>query len=86
MKNTKLVEEAKLNPARIYHRPHDVLRDRRLDDAARLQILRSWEASLRNGASLAEAGVRREDVEIARREVEERLPGQVPEPIPEPRL
>ena len=81
MKNTKLVEEAKLNPARIYHRPHDVLRDRRLDDAARLQILQAWEVSLRNGQSLAEARVRREDVEIARREVEGRLPHEVREPL-----
>lgn len=72
MKNSKLVEEAKLHPARIYHRPHDVLRDRRLDDAARLQILRAWESSLRQEATGVENDVRPEDIEIARREVEER--------------
>ena len=82
MKNTKLVEEAKLNPARIYHRPHDVLRDRRLDDAARLQILKAWEASLRE--SSPEAGVRPEDVEIVRREVEQRLHEAAAERVSEP--
>jgi len=81
MKNTKLVEEAKLNPARIYHRPNDVLRDRRLDDAARLQILGAWESSLRE--SSPEIGVRPEDVEVARREVEQRLPGAIPERLSE---
>src|SRR5690348_4794236 len=72
MKNSKLVEEAKLNPARIYHRPHDVLRDRRLDDSARLQILRAWERSLRNKDSREKDEVRAEDIELARREVEGR--------------
>ena len=71
MKNSKLVEEAKLNPGRIYHRPHDVLRDRRLDDAARLQILRAWERSLREQDEAA-GGVHAKDVETVRREVEQR--------------
>jgi hypothetical protein len=72
MKNSKLVEEAKLNPGRIYHRPHDVLRDRRLDDATRLQILGAWELSLRRNDPTAENDVRAEDVVTARREVEAR--------------
>jgi hypothetical protein len=54
MKHSKLVEEAKHNPGRIYHRPHDVLRDRRLDDAARLEILDAWAAQARNPHSAAE--------------------------------
>jgi hypothetical protein len=38
----KLFEDIKQNPARIYRMPADVLRDRRFDDAERLQILRAW--------------------------------------------
>jgi hypothetical protein len=38
----KLFEDVKQNPARIYRMPADVLRDRRFDDAERLQILRAW--------------------------------------------
>jgi hypothetical protein len=30
------------NPARIYRLPADVLRDRRFNDAERLEILRAW--------------------------------------------
>lgn len=77
MKNSKLVEEAKLNPARIYQRPHDVLRDRRLDDAARLEILRAWERGLGGNEPSAQNGsafVCAEDIEMVRREVEQRLP------------
>jgi hypothetical protein len=77
MKNSKLVEEAKLNPGRIYHRPHDVLRDRRLDDAARLEILRAWEEDIRTDEPAGQNGdaiVRFEDVEIVLREIEQRLP------------
>jgi hypothetical protein len=71
MKNTKLVEEAKLNPARIYHRPHDVLRDRRLKDPERLEILAAWESGLRtSGGSEAE---RIEEIAAARLEIEGRL-------------
>jgi hypothetical protein len=38
----KLFEDIKQKPARIYRMPADVLRDRRFDDAERLQILRAW--------------------------------------------
>jgi hypothetical protein len=78
MKNTKLVEEAKLNPTRIYHRPHDVLRDRRLKDPERLEILAAWEDGVRRaepaGAQMNGTSVRLEDLEQVRREVEQRLP------------
>lgn len=75
MKNSKLVEEAKQNPTRIYHRPHDVLRDRRLDDAARLEILDAWSARLRNSAQNGGAG-ELEQLQAARIEVAQRLPGR----------
>jgi hypothetical protein len=71
MKNTKLVEEAKLNPGRIYHRPHDVLRDRRLKDPDRLEILAAWETGLRTSGG-AEAQ-RIEEISAARLEIEGRL-------------
>jgi hypothetical protein len=80
MKNSKLVEEAKQNPGRIYHRPHDVLRDRRLDDAARLEILSAWEDSLcgsegvtsQDGAAAAQL----EQLRAARLEIEKRFQPQ----------
>ena len=73
MKNSKLVEEAKQNPTRIYQRPHDVLRDRRLDDAARLEILASW-AQIIHGLDGSETALTRlEELRQARRELEQRL-------------
>jgi hypothetical protein len=77
MKNSKLVEEAKQNPTRIYHRPHDVLRDRRLNDAARLQILDAWSDWLRSSEP-AQNGVAAEleQLQAARLEVAQRIPGQ----------
>ena len=44
MSKKKLFEDIKQNPARIYRAPGDVLRDRRFDDAARLEILQAWSA------------------------------------------
>jgi hypothetical protein len=68
MKNSKLVEEAKLNPVRIYQRPHDVLRDRRLNDLDRLEILGAWQDEAGGDPD------RLEEIRRAREEVEERLP------------
>jgi hypothetical protein len=42
MTKKKLYEDIKQHPARIYRTPNDVLRDRRFDDAERLEILRAW--------------------------------------------
>jgi len=42
MTKKKLFEDIRRNPARIYRTPGDVLRDRRFDDAERLEILRAW--------------------------------------------
>jgi hypothetical protein len=38
----KLLDDILKNPARIYRLPGDVLRDRRVNDAERLEILRAW--------------------------------------------
>jgi hypothetical protein len=70
MKNSKLVEEAKLKPSRIYRRPHEVLRDRRLNDIDRLEILGAWERD--ETASPEQA----DEIQDARAEIEARLPDQ----------
>jgi hypothetical protein len=75
MKNSKLVEEAKRNPGRIYHRPHDVLRDRRLDDAARIEILTAWAASLAED-STETAQLQRDELQAALHELDQRGPQQ----------
>jgi hypothetical protein len=76
MKNSKLVEEAKLNPRRIYSRPQDVLRDRRLRDAERLEILAAWERELSRSAAEAPlpGGSPSEELAHVKREIELRLP------------
>ena len=77
MKNPRLVEEAKLAPSRIYSRPQDILRDRRLADPERLEILEAWEREARRPAGEEDAftidtsGLLRE-IEQARKEVEQR--------------
>ncbi len=80
MKNNRLVEDAKLDPSRIYPRPQDVLRDRRLSDVERLEILTSWEREARIVSVASDMAVthgepdRLQQVVQARMEVEERLP------------
>lgn len=79
MKNTKFIEEAKLHPERIYSRPQDVLRDRRLNDVDRLEILTIWERETRSAeAAQAAPQGRLGEIEQARQEVEERLPSMTP--------
>lgn len=53
MSKKKLFEDIKQNPARIYRMPADVLRDRRFDDAERLQILRAWREQSKDQADAA---------------------------------
>lgn len=79
MKHSKHIEDAKLDPQRYYPQPSDVLRDRRLADPDRLEILASWERDAR-ALSVAsdesmdggEPAILR-DVVKARIEVEQRL-------------
>jgi hypothetical protein len=47
MKKTKFVQDAKLDPARYYRNPSDVIRDRRLTNKDRLEILAAWERDAR---------------------------------------
>ncbi len=46
MKREKFLEDAKAEPSRIYRTPNDVLRDRRLTDDHRREILAAWERQL----------------------------------------
>jgi hypothetical protein len=43
MKKAKFLQDAKLDPARFYRHPADVMRDRRLTDDDRRQIIAAWE-------------------------------------------
>jgi len=47
MKKTKFIQDAKLYPSRYYRNPSDVVRDRRLTNADRLEILAAWEREAR---------------------------------------
>lgn len=48
MKKAKFVQDAKLDPARFYRNPSDILRDRRLTDEDRRQIIVAWERNAQN--------------------------------------
>jgi len=48
MKKAKFLQDAKLDPARFYRNPADIMRDRRLTDDDRRQIIAAWE---RNASS-----------------------------------
>lgn len=43
MKKAKFLQDAKLDPARFYRNPSDIMRDRRLSDEDRMQIVAAWE-------------------------------------------
>ncbi|HMI97866.1 MAG TPA: hypothetical protein VK479_15230 [Micropepsaceae bacterium] len=47
MKKAKFVQDAKLYPSRYYRNPSDVVRDRRLTNADRLEVLAAWERDAR---------------------------------------
>ncbi len=71
MKHAKFIAEAKRDPMRIYARPIDVLRDRRLGHRERMEILRTWESEVRARANGEGLGMVMAALEEARR----RLPG-----------
>jgi hypothetical protein len=65
MAKKKLLEDIKARPAKFYRLPGDVIRDRRFDDAERLDILRAW---------LEDAGSLAPQVENAIGELQGRMP------------
>jgi hypothetical protein len=54
MKKAKFVQDAKLDPTRYYRNPSDVVRDRRLTNQDRLDILAAWEREARERQQNAE--------------------------------
>jgi len=55
MKKVKFVQDAKLDPSRYYRNPADVIRDRRLTNEDRLEILIAWERKTRRLLEAPEA-------------------------------
>jgi hypothetical protein len=77
MKKAKFLQDVKLDPARFYRNPADVMRDRRLTDDDRRQIIAAWE---RNAMNQDMAGsVTGTDEQLTRlRELRERLEPNFP--------
>ncbi|HXJ03193.1 MAG TPA: hypothetical protein VNH44_18380 [Micropepsaceae bacterium] len=83
MKKAKFVQDAKLDPARYYRNPSDVIRDRRLTNTDRLEILAAWERDARERHENDVVGSG-EDEELQRlRRVREELESH-PESLSEP--
>ena len=82
MKKAKFVQDAKLDPSRYYRNPSDVVRDRRLTNQDRLEILAAWEREVRERQQNAElVGSEGEEVQQLRRvreELERNLEGVSP--------
>lgn len=55
MKKAKFVQDAKQDPARFYRYPTDIVRDRRLTDADRREIIDAWEREAEQQAGDAAA-------------------------------
>lgn len=73
MPKKKLLEEIVHDPTRYHRAPFDVIRDRRFNDAERLEILGAWEREIRERDGDAETE-RLQLVTDARQEVERRRP------------
>ena len=71
MKKAKFVQDAKNDPSRYYRNPSDVIRDRRLTNEDRLEILAAWERDARQRAEkLAGESDQLEQVRHYREELE----------------
>jgi hypothetical protein len=86
MKKAKFIQDAKLYPSRYYRNPSDVVRDRRLTNADRLEILAAWERDAREhqdcedspgsgSEPLRQLRVVREELQRAHEAVQERSAG-----------
>ena len=76
MKRARFVEDAKLDPGRYYRTPFDVIRDRRLTNVDRLEILGAWERALANAPE--EQGEKLDLLRRAREEIERSSAGAAP--------
>jgi hypothetical protein len=70
MKKAKFVQDAKNDPSRYYRNPSDVIRDRRLTNADRLEILAAWERDARERGGTSESSEQLEQVRRSREELE----------------
>lgn len=73
MKHEKFVQDAKITPSRYYRNPSDVVRDRRLTNEDRLEILDAWERETRDRAApepVETAESRLDELRRLRRQVE----------------
>jgi len=61
MKKAQFIQDAKLYPSRYYRNPSDVVRDRRLTNADRLEILAAWEREARQRQGRDESGAGESD-------------------------
>ena len=69
MKRARFVEDAKQDPQRYYRTPFDVIRDRRLTNGDRLEILGSWEREIGNGGD-EESAEKLDQLKRVREEIE----------------
>ena len=89
MKKIKFVQDAKLDPSRYYRNPSDIVRDRRLTNQDRLEILAAWEREARERQQNTDLpdneGAEVEQLRRVREELErnlEGLSGAAPAPMP----
>jgi hypothetical protein len=73
MKKAKFIQDAKLSPARYYRNPFDVVRDRRLTMADRLEIIAAWERDTREQLDREEVAANDSDPLQELRRVREEL-------------
>ncbi len=72
MKKAKFLQDAKLDPARFYRNPADIMRDRRLTDEDRRQIIAAWERNTGSRETDDSAGAMQEQLQRLR-ELREQL-------------
>ena len=57
MKREKFLQDAKLDPSRFYRNPCDIIRDRRLTNQDRFEILQAWERETQDAGDMADDSV-----------------------------
>ena len=57
MKREKFLHDVKLDPSRFYRNPCDIIRDRRLTNQDRLEILHAWEREVQDAGDIAGGGI-----------------------------
>jgi Arc/MetJ-type ribon-helix-helix transcriptional regulator len=80
MKKAKFVQDAKLDPSRYYRNPSDVVRDRRLTNQDRLEILAAWEREARERQQNEEDGANSGDELEQLQRVREEAAAGMPSP------